>query len=91
MPVEEMIELLQAFQRGEQLEWKYKEANIWHPVRNPIWDFNHQEFRIKPKPLEMWINIYNDKMIYKHETKQEAIDNAGSGCRRIAVHMKEVE
>ena len=43
----EMIEVMQAYDRGEQIEcfntWK------WQDVKNPVWDWLHNNYRVKQK------------------------------------------
>ena len=43
----EMIEVMQAYVRGEQIECFNDEQ--WKDVNNPIWDWLHNDYRVKPK------------------------------------------
>ena len=43
----EMIEVMQAYDRGEQIECFNDEQ--WKDVNNPIWDWLHNDYRVKTK------------------------------------------
>lgn len=43
----EMIDVMQAFDRGEKIECFNDEQ--WKDVNNPIWDWLHNDYRVKPK------------------------------------------
>lgn len=42
-----MIEVMQAYERGERIECFNDEQ--WKDVNNPIWDWLHNDYRVKPK------------------------------------------
>ncbi len=53
--VHEMIQIMQAYERGEQIEFKqygrkWLEDKTWHDVQYPAWGWLHADYRIKPKP-----------------------------------------
>ena len=49
--VNEYITILQAYLAGDEIEHKLKGSNDnWTPCSNPVFDFNHLEYRVKPKP-----------------------------------------
>ena len=43
----EMIEVMQAYESGEQIECFNDEE--WKYVKNPVWDWLHNNYRVKPK------------------------------------------
>ena len=43
----EMIEVMQAYDRGEQIECFNDEE--WKYVKNPVWDWLHNDYRVKNK------------------------------------------
>ena len=51
----EMIEVMQAYERGEKIEC-FNDGEQWRDVNSPIWDWLHNDYRVKPKrmflPLE---------------------------------------
>ena len=44
----EMIEVMQAYLRGEKIEYRYGNTD-WLECRVPIWNWNSIEYRVKPK------------------------------------------
>ena len=42
-----MIEVMQAYDRGEQIECFNDEE--WKYVKNPVWDWLYNDYRVKPK------------------------------------------
>lgn len=50
MKISEMIEVLQAAERGEKIEAKSElRVRDWHEVRSPVWNFEINDYRIAPK------------------------------------------
>ena len=45
----EMIEVMQAYERGEQIEYK-DHRRKWYDVEYPVWDWLRTDYRVKPKP-----------------------------------------
>lgn len=45
--LKEKIEIMQAYERGEQIERYYD--NEWVLCKNPIWNWEYIDYRIKPK------------------------------------------
>ena len=55
MTTEEMIEVMQAYTRGETIEVSDKGADDWSEIKHPLWDWSGFEYRVKPKPIEtLW-------------------------------------
>ena len=44
----EMIEVMQAYDRGEQIQLSKKDGN-WICTKNPNWDWLNFDYRVKPK------------------------------------------
>lgn len=57
MKSQEMIDVIAAFERGEEIECTFKEAKEqWFLISNPRWDFYHYDYRVKPKtPEYIWV------------------------------------
>ena len=49
MNIDEMIEVMQAYTRGEAIEVSDKGAGNWSEIKYPLWDWNSFEYRVKPK------------------------------------------
>lgn len=49
----EMIEVMQAYDRGEQIEGRRRVCGVddsgWLEARNPLWDWRSCDYRVKPK------------------------------------------
>ncbi|WP_162166891.1 hypothetical protein [Campylobacter fetus] len=66
MTTEEMIEVMQAFERGEKIELSDVNANIWINMIIPEWNFENYKYRIKPKEEEIKTKFkIGDKIIIK--------------------------
>lgn len=60
MTADQIIEVLQAWKEGKQIEWKYhgyKEWEVWAFRHSPE-DFFRMEYRVKLKPREWWAVLY---------------------------------
>ena len=61
MTLREKIECMQAFERGEYVEVRTDKtvAGQWGVAIDPLWDWNNNDYRIKPKPkkavVEKWL------------------------------------
>jgi len=53
----EKIEVMEAHERGEEVEAKYRLSHEeWTLAPSPKWDWTHFAYRIKPKgPREFWV------------------------------------
>jgi hypothetical protein len=91
MNIDSMIEVLTAYKNGEQIQSKHCDGQwINHP--KPAWDFYECEYRVKPKPLEMWVNLYGESnwSTFKTQREAEIIANQHSDHKRT-IHMVEVD
>jgi hypothetical protein len=51
MTTKEMIEVMQAFARGEQIEYRDKGAECWFPLSfDPDWNWEKFDYRVKLQP-----------------------------------------
>ena len=60
MTLREKIEVMQAFERGEEIEVSYVKQDKWTDIANPDWSWVAYNYRIKPKPkqvvvIEKWL------------------------------------
>ena len=68
MTLREKIEVMEAFERGEEIEWSYWHIDAWISVDSPTWDWNDFCYRIKPKPKQV---VVIEKWLLKHKTKED--------------------
>ena len=95
MNTKEKIEIMQAFLKGKKIQVKVKGTNEefkdFISTKEPTWDWTHFEYRVKPEPLELWVNKYDFGNYTIHESKEEAIKYCDrANVRKITIHMKEV-
>lgn len=61
MTLREKIEVMEAFERGEYVEVRTDKtvAGQWGVTIDPLWDWNNNDYRIKPKKqvvvIEKWL------------------------------------
>ena len=60
MTLREKIEVMQAFERGEEVEHRDRLNDMWFASNFPAWNWKEFEYRIKPKPkqvvvIEKWL------------------------------------
>ena len=75
MNIDEIIEVLQAYKRGEAIEHRLIGAEKWasvYPSDTPCVDFSTFEYRVKPKLLECWVTVINGEPIAYFHTEDEA-------------------
>ena len=65
MTLREKIQCMEAFERGEYVEVRTDKtkSGTWSVAVDPIWDWNNNDYRIKPKPkqvivIEKWLCEY---------------------------------
>lgn len=89
--IKQMIKVMQAYLDGEEVEF-FGYDNTWWPVDEDCpWNGVYQ-YRIKPKPKDIWVNEYNqDGSVYAVYSSSEAAKGAaGVNVARKAVHYREV-
>lgn len=60
MTLREKIEVMEAFERGEEIEVSDYVYEEWRTVNDPSWKWGVNKYRIKPKPkqvvvIEKWL------------------------------------
>jgi len=82
---EKLLPLIKAYVGGEIIQYKYNSK--WVDAASPAFD-DESEYRIKPKPLELWVNVYEHGSSACFESKSTAEFSLRAGGR--TVHMREV-
>lgn len=84
--------IFEAFAEGQEVQSRWVKPLGWID-RHDLEDlFDPEvEWRIKPKKLECWVNVYDKKPTYGHDSKERAMRLAGKDATRIAVHMVEAD
>jgi hypothetical protein len=90
------IKVMQAFERGEDIEALNHNAPScgWFAIDVPTWSWDKYNYRIKPEPKTIWVNEYDDGFtpdLMAYRTKPQADDYADKERpRHIAVEYREV-
>ena len=86
-----LADILSEYAAGGELQ-EEQQPQRWETLRLGLIITNSDwSYRIKPKPLECWVNVYPNTVQTQHESESEARDCACSDALRVAVHMREVE
>ena len=68
MTLREKIEVMEAFERGEEIEVSYVKQAKWTDISNPDWSWGAYNYRIKPKKqtvtIEKWLYASGYNMAY---------------------------
>ena len=97
MNTKDMIEIMQAYLDGSSIEVnKHTTKYKWIPTNgSPLWDWISSDYRIKPKPKELWVNEddFEDSAVFiAYQSKAEAVNAHKHSITKTetAVHYKEV-
>ena len=74
--LKEKIEVMQAALDGEEIEVRNKSGvGEWDIMPMPNFESWHcLDYRIKPKPLEFWVNVYKGRYLSdRYESKEAAL------------------
>lgn len=91
-----LSEAIAAIERGEEVEYKPKGHNKWFRFGFDVldsWSIKNTlefSFRLKPKPVEIWVNFYEQGVCYIYHSKTDAINSKTDKASREAVHFREV-
>lgn len=79
----EMIEVMQACERGEQIEFCYTDEviKVWQDTNGkPLWNWGDTDYRVKPKPKYVPFETA-EEFITAQRKKGNVIINKGSGTK----------
>ena len=74
----EMIEVMQAYDRGEKIESGY--GDVWVDIDMPEWSWGLRDYRVKPKPKYVPFDTA-EEFIIAQRNKGNVIINKGSGTK----------
>ena len=75
----EMIEVMQAFDRGEQIQVKTTNKKCdWEDVKEPYWQWNFCDYRVKPKKSYVPFDTA-EEFLTAYRKHGEFIENKESG------------
>ena len=77
MTTKDMIEVMQAYDRGEQIERRDRCGNNWFLSPVPSWDWVQYEYRVKPKPT---YRPYKNAAEFLAAQKEHGMNIRRKGC-----------
>ena len=77
MTTKEMIEVMQAYDRGEQIERRDRCGNNWFLSPVPSWDWVQYDYRVKPKPT---YRPYKNAAEFLAAQKEHGMNIRRKGC-----------
>jgi len=87
-----LSEVVAAAERGEAIQIQcHQPHGVWQDKEPTTPWYPSYAYRLKPKPLECWVNFYSDGNSHAHFTEPQARAMASIGATRIAVRMTLVE
>jgi hypothetical protein len=90
----ELLPIIKAFANGGVVQFRYSKNMKWQNTSDdPVFVVDN-EYRIKPEPMEIWVNIYDEKeddvMGATYSSKVKAENYASFGVIKKAVKFREV-
>jgi len=86
------IKIMQAALDGKEIDRYVGPTYGWLGLDNPKevnYDWTNQDYRIKPEPMEFWVNVYENRSGYLHRSKASAKDCLQSGSGKT-IKVREV-
>ncbi len=77
---------------GASIQFKDSSDIEWRTF-TPSWSSTVGEYRIRPKRIEEWLNVYKTGTVVRYPSQKDAIKaslRAVTPIERVAVHVKEV-
>ena len=94
MTPDQIIEVVTAFKNGKKIEYYVKISRQWEEITDPSWNFALVDYRVKPEPMELWVNEFVDGRWSSYPTKKDALTASSlynqSALARKAVLFREV-
>lgn len=84
------IDLYQAVIDGKTIQCREYSNEEWKDIENPNLDSNTLLYRVKPPPIEIWVNMYTGGLATSmYITEADALNSKSINYVRT-VHFKEV-
>ena len=96
MTLREKIEVMEAFERGEEIEHRDRLNDMWFDSSFPDWSWKEFEYRIKPKPkqkvtIEKWLVKSNFDFSFQQVVQTDSIDNLCYCCDYTKVELLDTQ
>ena len=95
--IDHMIAVLQAFKEGKAIQFRDSGNSStdenWGCALKPSWDWVTFDYRVKPEPRRIWVNMYvNDRTPRTHfYTLEEAQHAASPDCIESVMFVEAVK
>jgi len=88
---EELLPIIEAYANGEEIEFKNRKTDgRWIVAAYPDF-YDDTEYRIKPKPLECWVALTDNKILCAYRTEHDAFNYLASYIGNPARIVRMVE
>ena len=68
----ELLPVIQAFAEGKDVQWLEScGSEEWITVEDEAY-FEEWQWRIKPEPIELWVNVFEDRSTSSHPDQNTA-------------------
>jgi hypothetical protein len=72
----EMIEVIKAYEEGNEIEMADKNKNDWKLIKVPLWNFAQLDYRVKPKEKFVYQYMYKNQSTNKYYITNEFYTDA---------------
>ena len=77
MTPKEIINVVQAFEEGKEIEYEYKNINqSWITTKDPTWNFKTFDYRVKQKEKELYQYLIYNKEINSYQATFKYYQNS---------------
>ena len=88
MTLKEKIEVMEAFERGEEIQVDKGRYACWALTKEPSWNWSENNYRIKPKPkqtvvIEKWLVTSGKRFDVAETSDIDAYLGEGVGWRIV--------
>jgi len=87
MTHDEIIKVINHHVKGGMIEYRPKGLSTWQAAATPNWDFSRYEFRAKPEPLVIYVEI--DKLGIRYSTSSAMFVPCNGGTIKKFVEVTE--
>ena len=85
--IDHMIAVMQAAKEGKAIQRRYRTHPVtdvyWKDTPKPDWNWTSFDYRVKPEPRRVWVNMYCNRMGFAHASREQADANADAGIYRV--------
>lgn len=73
MTIDEKIAVLEAFKRGETIQFLMPSQGWIDCAGEPLWNFNEYDYRAKPKSREVWCAFNSEGRLFAATDKHQCL------------------